>query len=236
MSTFTTYKTRGHGWDADYPHYVYIYPNRDDDDTKADHACEGIVDGLDQLMEFDAIDFYWVRKYNPDSSDSYGYPNCDNSDMTACYNDFKDWYEGKTDHRVGTHIVVDQDFSGGHADGGDSVNKSAFNIARCGSAGMSSGSRASEGTATVIHEALHTMIIKDLVVGNEDSDLAPNNEHELGKVHQDGSNEASPFVNNNNRETSDSGFCNSDLKVKGERAEMVYCEKRGVWETTREGE
>lgn len=181
-------------------------------------------------MDYDAIDYYMIRKYDADDS-SRGYPNVDDSDKNDCYYAFRDWYESY-DHRKGTHLIIDQDFGGGSADGGDSVEKSAFDIARCASVGYN---LPWDGDVTVIHEALHTAIIKDEVVGPYYSGhLAPNSEHELGKVYDDGSNEASPLVNNYTSDESGVGSCSTDLEVKSERKECVYCEKEGVYRTTRE--
>ena len=232
MSDFTTYAEGGAAISSDYPYYMYMYPNRSEEDSMLDEACDACVDFCEQLLDHDdAIDFYSIRKYV--GSD---YPHGDVTDASDCYRDFKDWCEPKYGDRVGTHLVIEDNFTGGAADGGDSVSKSCFNISRFGACGFpdTSGSGLSEGQATVIHEALHTAIIKDLVVGSDSDDLAPNSEHELGKVWDDGSNDASPFVNNNDKSVSNTGYCSTDLEVHDERNECTYCEKEGVWETTRE--
>lgn len=224
MSHFTTYAESG-GIGAEYPYYVYIYPNTDYDEYLLDGACNAAQNFCEQLISYsNAIDFYSIRQHTETA-----YPFATTTDdATACYRDFKDWYTGRHDDRVGTHIVVTDALGGGSADGGDSVSKSAFNIARCAAAGMPGGVN-SEGKVTVIHEALHTAIIKDTVVGS--GDLAPDSEHQLGKNWSNG--EASPFSNNAGTDHSLDGSCNSSVSQSGERMECTACEKEGVYQTTR---
>lgn len=226
MSHFTTYAESG-GIGSEYPHYIYIYPNTEFDEYLLDGACDAAQNLCEQLMAYsNTIDFYSIRQH---TETAYPYATI-SKNAHACYDAFKDWYEGRHDDRVGTHIVVTDAIGGGSADGGSSVSKSAFNIARCAAAGMPNGVD-SEGKTTVVHEALHPIIIGDLVTGT--NNLAPDDEHQLGKNWDNG--DASPFSNNaENDEHSPVGDCNSSVSQSGERMECTSCEKEGVYRTSRE--
>ena len=228
MSDFDIYQEGGTALTSDYPYYVYIYPNTLGDDGLLDTACDGAVDMCEQLLDFDAIDFYSVRQYDGSS----GYPNGSTSDRCSCRSTFRSWAENNGyDQRVGTHCVVDDDFSGGCIGKSDTVSSNAFNVSRFAACGFP---WTSEGQATVIHESIHSTTITDLVVGSDSTDLAPDNEHQLGKTYDDGTKDASPMVNNEDSTNSSVGDCSTNLAPDAERNEMTYCEKEGIYRSARE--
>lgn len=223
---FRKYTDSGELAGANYPHFLYIYPNtyREDLDHMTE-ACSAADKMCSQLQSYGALDYYAVYQYDKTESD-HDYPYCDESDFLG---EFRAWYTGKYDDRQGTHICFDEDTSGGKAEGGNTVSGSAFNTSRAAVAGFS---EISGGRATICHEALHTMIIEDTVVGYESDDLAENNEHELGRVYY--SDEVSPLANNHSGNASPEGDCSSDRLEQDEVIKPTYCSKEGVYRTTRE--
>lgn len=226
--SFSTYAEGGDTTLPDYPYYIYIYPNTLGDASLLDSACDGAVDMCEQLYNYNAIDFYSVRQYDG----STGYPNGSTSGACDCRSDFRSWaVNNGYDQRVGTHCVIDDDFGGGCIGKSDTESTNSFNVSRFAACGFP---WESEGQATVIHEALHSLIIDDEVVGSDWDDLAPDNEHQLGKVYNDGTGEASPMVNNAPKAASNAGDCSTNLAPSSERNEMTFCEKEGVYRSARE--
>lgn len=225
---FRTYTENGELAGANYPHFIYVYPNGyEEDGDLLREACSAAAKMCNQLKEYGAIDYYRVYEYNEDESDHY-YPYADESDSHSFKSDFNDWWSGKYNDRQGCHVCIGADAGGGKADPGDEVDTSAFSSASDAVAGFS---EVSGGRATVAHECLHSMIIKDTVVGYESDDLAPSNEHELGRVYRTG--EVSPFANNHSDDASPAGDCSLDELEQDEIVDLTRCTKEGVYRTTR---
>ena len=247
MGSFTRHAESGDARSANYPFQIHVYPNDNYADQIIDYALEAAVDFCDQMKSYGAIDYYQVFEYIPPNHPfcSTNSNDSDTPDSTVFIDDFDTWYRDEGyDSRVGVHMCVDTSLTGGQAYGGDTVEKSAFNIARPAVAGFpnnaESSDRGSEGKVTVIHESLHPTIINSLVVGSEGADnpLAPENEHELGTlITPDGTLTRTPFCNNTGGANPpwDYGTCRTDADdPSGESAIVSSCSKEAVKRTTRE--
>lgn len=222
MADFELLQRRGDQDRPARPLTIYVYPNSTEDEEAArNNILNGLTDFCNQLFNSGRITDYAIYLNANDR------PDLDDSGYNDHYLAFKNWYEGRYDDRVGMHLAVDSDYTGGRADGGEgreqdrTDNVTTFSIARCGVAGIQIGG--SEARATAVHECLHPTINNRL---SKVDDLIKDDEHQLGKVYSDGT--SSPLVNNYGLSMSQYGSCSSNNSEDGQGTNLTNCTSLAV--------
>jgi hypothetical protein len=203
---------------ADRHYAIFMYPNTANEDSECENGIlDGLVDFADQLYDNDVIDFYAIHI-------SYDHPDRTASDGKELHGEFKDWWEGRYDHRRGSHLCVGRGYSDGRSDGGGN-GTSGFVAGRACASGVSA------ATDFYVNQAVHE-VFHNVCDANEVSHLHEGSEHHLGYIDTDG--DATPMATGYGSSVASKGGCNDNHDYTGHRTDMNYCEMIGMQNTARQ--
>lgn len=218
------FETYDSGGDSSGTHQlnVFVYP----DGTSEDDLCEnqvapGLAESFEQAYNESSVIDYWevAITYEHPYQWSYG------DDKYDALENFRDYLKDQSFLSTGSHLLIDDSYEGGLADGGDITCNDSREDPRSGWNDWAPAVHGTNGDSgnylknISVQEALHNFI--DVCVPGVSS-LVDDDEHDLGQVYQNVWNDtASPMTTSYISDHADHGDCESDANWDGDYTQHV---------------
>lgn len=232
---YSTLAYYGQESDANYPMYVYLYPDDSNDDDEAENQVkDALAEAGHMLVNNTAVDYYEI-------SISYAHPGIYSGEVDGDHSDARaEWYnhlKNETNLPIGVHLLVDTILDHGAAEFGDASCSSDWNArdwpARTAWNDWTAAVTPGDGV-TAIQETLHPLI--DRCVPEVNSMIEGKTDHDLGKVYDNWWDDtASPMVAGYVGEHDEHGDCaTQDANWGGNTTTtLTSCTRKAVSETAK---
>lgn len=200
---------------GEYQLNVYVYPDQTDDtDVCQNQVIPGLTDACEQAYNNSSVIDYWEVAYTEDltSEDEIWTSSMDRRDARRA---FEDRYDNEQAKINGSHMLVNEDRSGGVADGGDILcqNEKAAWFDWSTAVYGTDGDPSDYIRNVAIQEAFHNFI--DICIGSV-NDAADGEEHALGQVYQNlYGDTSSPMITSYEDDDRQKGDCQSNAGWDG---------------------